>query len=195
MKTYLFLLSVLILNVSCESEGQSLEKVNIIAQGDCIIGNVEGLVMEFCIFDIEGNSRTVFNENENFIISLVLKNLSQETMVIDQNLIDANFFRVINVVDNEDFGTPYTAVWCQYSLAPRELQLEPGTSLTLNSPWVLDFEKEVFPTAPLCKSENNEFLNKGVYSTGFDTAFTIKKGERTIQLSGQSEISILLTIN
>lgn len=195
MKKNILSISILIILLcvnSCDSESQDFEKVNIIAQGDCINGTAEGLVMEFCMFDTEGNNKTTFSENENFIFGLNLKNESKETIIIGQDLFDVEFFNVMDISESKDFGRPYSSVWCEYSLAPRELRIEPGKSFMLSCPWILD--NGLSPTAPLCKSESNEVLPTGKYSTGLDTDFSIRMGERTVQLNGQSNIKLEFTI-
>lgn len=188
------MLFVTILCFACESESQEPNpiKMDVETQGNCIQASAEGLLMKFCMLDIQGNAQKSFEAGENFSFSLVLKNESEETITIKEDLIDSDFFEVTDVLKGHHFGKPYTGVWCEFSLAPREIKIESGESIDLECPWKL--ESGDLPTNPFCKSETNENLIIGDYITGLNTNFTIKKGDKTILLDGQ-DILIQFTIN
>lgn len=119
---------------------------------------------------------------DNFIFSLHLTNISNDTITIRPNFIDSSFYLVKNETGQEIFGKPYTSVWCEYSLAPKVLIINPGESFRLNCPWTL--ENGIWPDKPLCKGKDNKNLPKGNYYTGMNMDFSLVKDGKSTSFDG-----------
>ena len=114
-KSLVFFISIIAILLGCEREGQDSEQLNIKNQGDCTAASAGGLTMEFCLLDLDGTAQRTFQENQNYIFNLILKNHSESTIAIGEDFIDSDFFRVKGITENKDFGVPYTSTWCQFS--------------------------------------------------------------------------------
>ena len=123
----------LFLSISaCDNENEDIEGLNLMPQGECMVSSIEGLTMKFCLLDSDGNPKTTFKENENIIFMLTFSNESRDTIVVAENLIDQDFFKVIGESSNNDYGKPYTGVWCEFVNAPKEIRIDPKQSFDID---------------------------------------------------------------
>lgn len=126
--------------------------------------------LSFYLINEQGDTTTLFNENENIIFCFSFKNKTGEIITINSEFMNSDFFRVFQSEDKKDMGTAWTGMWCLFRIEPRDFTLEQYQSATLTCPWLKDDEIHP-PTYPLCKSESSKCLTKGKYYTAFDLNF------------------------
>lgn len=170
MKTKILKLSVFILlfalmGAGCEKEEELLWEISPDSKTAVIQKEVDGIEFKFCLLNQKGEPATVFNEGENLFFNFSFKNSSSNPVIATTEFINQNFYRVFRLSDNTDMGKPWTGLWCQYSLSPQEINLEPNNSKELCCPWLLVGGNT--PDYPLCMSMSKDVLNKGEYFTSF----------------------------
>jgi len=176
LKISFIFLSLSIMGVGCEKEDELLWEISPDSKTAVIQKEVDGIEFKFCLLNEEGEPATVFNEGENFAFNFSFKNKMQDTIVVTTEFISSNFFKVYRSQDNNDMGKPWTGVWCNYSLAPQEINSAPSNTKQLYCPWILT--QDTAPEYPLCMSESKDYLAKGKYETFFDLDFHFTMGEK-----------------
>lgn len=181
MKTTIFKISAFVLlfvlmGAGCEKEDKLLWEISPKSNSAVIQQTDDGVEFKFCLLNEKGEPSTVFNEGENFVFNFSFKNKMQDTIVVTTEFINSNFFGVYRSLDNIDMGKPWKGVWCDYSLAPQEINLAPSTIKQLYCPWVLT--KDNAPEYPLCMSESKDYLTKGKYETFIDLNFHFTMGDK-----------------
>ena len=184
MKIKIFKLSVIILLFSFISAGCQKDDIFELDIGDenaVILKEIDGIEFKFCLLNEQGEPSTIFNEGENFTFQFSFKNLGKDTIIVTTEFVYDEFFRVYQVIGTEhiDKGKPWTGIWCNFSLAPREIPVAPNTSSELLSPWMP--VGEFYDYYPLCVS-GKDALPAGEFITRFDLNFQYKKNgkERVI---------------
>lgn len=171
MKTKMILCTVIALclmigGVGCEEE----QMWEILPDGkqDVIEQRKNGIVFKFCLLNEQGEPATVFKEGENFTFCFSLNNKTKDNISISTDFINNDFYRVYRN-DNTDMGTPWTGIWCDFSIKPTEMNIASLTTMQLNCPWVLTSYAR--PDYPFCASESKDVLPKGNYYTTIHTRF------------------------
>jgi hypothetical protein len=139
-----------------------------------------GIEFKFCLLNEVGEAATEFDEGENYTFSFSIENKEDDTITVTTEFITADFYRVYRTQDNKDLGKPWTGLWCEFSLRPREIKSAPAECIKLDCPWVLNGNNR--PDYPLCMSESKYPLSKGNYYTSFalDFHYTINNEEKKI---------------
>jgi hypothetical protein len=134
-----------------------------------IITAADGIEFTFCLQDELGQPLTRFEKDKNIIFNFSIKNNLQDTIIISTEFINNNFFRVVKLDNNFDYGKPWTGVWCEFSLLPQKIVILPSDQKKLSCPWVLSSNCQ--PDYPLCMSQSKNYLPVGLYITSFDLDF------------------------
>jgi len=175
LQTTIVILLLFLMGIGCE-RGQQGDKVLLELTPDSknpvIQNETEGIEFKFCLLNEQGIPSTIFNEKENFILSFSFKNNLQNTISVNTEFINYEFYRVYRYTDNKDMGKPWTGVWCNFSGLPKEIDLLQSSIKNLNCPWVLT--EYSTPDYPLCMSESKSFLDKGDYFTSIELDFHYK---------------------
>ncbi|NAS13575.1 hypothetical protein [Poritiphilus flavus] len=194
MNKVLFLvLNLLFLATACDDDPTTtLQDVNIVAQGDCTVATMSGLSATLCITDVAGNPQDLFDQNENFIISLTFQNDSAELVKIkEEYLANEGVLTVMSNESDESFGKPFTSASCQFDGNPY-MEIPPGESYVVSSPWVL--QEGVSIIGPICKSNSNEYLATGSYRVVVTLDFVMEMGGESINVEGGNALSIEFNI-
>jgi hypothetical protein len=124
----------------------------------------------FQLLDKNYESKTVFNEGENFIFSFKIE--TQDTIWKFNRLVndDPNFFRVFRIVDGNyiNMGKSFKSKWCQ----PIYYECGHETPFIFELPWKTDIGTNEIPDQniwpPFCLFNETSLLPKGKYITYFD---------------------------
>ncbi|WP_318312877.1 hypothetical protein [Flagellimonas crocea] len=184
-----FILSI----ISCSNENEGIRDFQVRSVDNCTESSIEELKMAFCLLDSTGIAKTQFKEGENIVFSLALTNTSEDTIVIEQNIVDEDFFRVTEKSQQQDMGTPQTGAWCEFSNAPREIAIGPGDTFELTCPWILT--ESLKPVYPLCKGQSNDVLPKGEYDVEHNLNFSFKVSQKEISTNNDFKPKITFNIN
>lgn len=191
MNKFIFLaINCIFLATACEDDDALtiLDDVSIVAQNDCMVGSISDLNAILCITDTKGNSKTSFEKNENFIISLSFQNNSGELVKIkEEYLANEGVLTVMGADNGQNFGKPYTSAGCQFDGNPF-MEVPSGETYVVSSPWVL--EEGVPIIGPICKSESNEYLDTGSYRVLVSLELVVEMGNETISVEGGNELSL-----
>lgn len=176
MKTKILKLSVLLLLFSFITAGcqkDDIFELNIGDENAVIQKEIDGIEFKFCLLNEQGDPSTVFEEGENFTFHFSFKNLKEDTIIVTTEFVYDEFFRVYQVIETEhiDKGKPWSGIWCDFSLAPREIPVAPNSSSELLSPWMP--KGEIYDYYPLCVT-GRDALPTGVFITRFDLNFHYK---------------------
>jgi hypothetical protein len=174
MKTILLKISFIFLLMSlmgagCEKDEELLREIYPDSKTSAIQIELDGIEFKFCLLNEKGEPGTVFNQGENFTFYFSFSNNMKDPIIVTTEFISSDFFRVYRSLDNNDMGKPWTGVWCNYSLAPQEINLAPSNIKQLFCPWILTQDNT--PEYPLCMSESKDYLAKGKYETSFNLDF------------------------
>ncbi len=141
---------------------------------------VNNLDIQFTLLNENGVSSTTFYPGENFVFSLIVKNNSDERLVL-RGFDYEDFCRVTrlesydpteNGEQNNDMGKPYVNMFCSYVAGHMML---PKTDLKFQIHWIPPKIREVGSPygAFFCIAEENPPLSPGRYGTGFQTKFLL----------------------
>jgi hypothetical protein len=154
--------------ISPDSQAQVIEK------------EIKGIIFKFCLLNEQGKPATVFNEGENIIFSLSLKNNLRESISFSTEFINNDFYRVYGN-KNTDMGKAWTGTWCEFRYEKMEIELITSETKELNCPWLLSniFQADY----PLCKGNDMNPLPQGEYSTSlcFGFIYTIDGKQKSIK--------------
>jgi hypothetical protein len=109
-KFYIIGFNILLFATACKEDDNisTLDEISIVAQGDCMAANTSELEAILCITDMEGNAKTSFGLNQNFIVSLTFQNYSGELVKIKEEYIaNVDVMTVIGANNGENFGKPF----------------------------------------------------------------------------------------
>jgi|WetSurMetagenome_2_1015567.scaffolds.fasta_scaffold33773_2 hypothetical protein len=170
-KIILIALLLFFAGASCKkrSEPISLLEIKPNSENTIIQYNENQIDFKFCLLNEDNQATTILNEGENFTFSFCFRNISQDTITVTTEFINANFFRVFLTENNIDYGKPWTGVWCEYNGMPQEIKLYPSNDYQLTCPWQLTEKNS--PTYPLCMGESKIPLIKGDYYTNIELDF------------------------
>lgn len=169
-----------------------LKEVDVVAQDGCMVASLSELNAILCITDIEGNTKTSFAQDENFIISLSFENNSGEHVKIpEEYLANDGVLAVMGSENGQNFGKPFTSASCQFDGNPY-MEVPSGETYVVSSPWVL--QEGVPIIGPICKSESNTYLPSGSYRVLVVLDFIMEKGNETISVQGDNELSLSFAI-
>ncbi|MCD6598409.1 MAG: hypothetical protein J7L04_12010 [Bacteroidales bacterium] len=180
---YLFLTVFTVMIISCQKE--SLKPVTELAiDGDQKVIAVEknGIGIEFCLLNEQGEPATVFNEGEDFTFHLAITNNIKSYEIIympicrDCTKFGSNYFPDEFYVFNtkgDTIGRPFYIRGADYSIE-RCVKINRGESLVLlNIPWT-----ESRDNWHICNmyahGSKNEALTKGVYYISFSHRFCFR---------------------
>ncbi len=189
-KFYIIGFNILLFATACEEDDNisTLDEISIVAQGDCMAASISELDAVLCITDMEGNAKTSFGLNENFIVSLTFQNNSGELVKIDElYLANEGVMTVMGADNGENFGKPFTSVACQFDGNPY-IEVASGETYVVSSPWVL--QEGIIITGPICKAESNEYLAVGSYRVVVSLDFIMEMGSESITVEGDHELSV-----
>jgi len=172
IKTGFFILFLFIIGAGCVKEDFIVLEIVQGSENAVLQKDLNGIGFSFYLINEQGDTTTLFRENENIIFCFSFKNNTGEIITINTEFINSDFFRVFHSEDNKDMGKAWTGMWCLFSMAgaPHDFTLKQYQSVKLTCPWLKDDEKHP-PTYPLCKSESSKCLTKGKYYTAFDLNF------------------------
>jgi hypothetical protein len=167
----IFVLLLLFSGVACKKTDDNKFILEITPESNESMINTaaEGIEFTFCLQDELGQPFTIFKKDKNIIFNFSIKNNLQDTIIITTEFINNNFFRVIQLDNNFDYGTPWSGVWCEYSLLPQKIIIKPSDQKKLSCPWVLSSNYQ--PDYPLCMNQSKSYLPIGSYFTSFDLDF------------------------
>ena len=149
---------------------------------------------EFRLLDEAGKPSTTFQRGENFVLSFLIINRSDQRLTFFQRIDDMeNFFRVFKTGVNADessgevidMGRPWKTIFCEYVLG---LGIPSGDTLKLEMPWMATspWEEDPHFIAHFCLLEKTPPLGKGQYHTGFSSAFYFSQDGHQFNTKNQS---------
>ncbi|MGI5913719.1 MAG: hypothetical protein ACOX5K_03220 [Bacteroidales bacterium] len=170
----------------CEKDENRIWEIFPDSETTVVQNVVDGIEFKFCLLNEAGEAATVFNESENFIFLFSFKNLMNDDITVTTEFIVDDFYRVYKRSSNDliDMGKPWTGTWCEYSLVPHEISLEPNMEKTIKCPWILT--ETDYPDHPLCMSESKDYLAIGEYVTSFDLDFHYKINNQEKNITGET---------
>lgn len=193
-KIVFILVNIVFFTTSCENDDNVnvIDQINIVAQGDCMEADIDGLIASLCILDTSGNPKTTLDQNENFIIALTFQNETGENIKIKKEYLNGGSVMVVKGADDgNNYGKPYTSVWCTFDGNPY-MEAMIDDNYLVSSPWVI--QNEIPIRGDICKTESNEYLSQGNYYVEVSLDFTLEKGEKTFKVSGESNLILEFSV-
>lgn len=180
--------NIVFLIVACDNDDNRnvIDQINIVAEGNCMEADIDGLMASLCILDTSGNPKNTLDQNENFIIALTFRNQTGENIKIKKEYLNGESVMVVKGADDgNNYGKPYTSVWCTFDSNPY-MEAEIGDNYVVSSPWVL--QNDIPIRGAICKTESNEYLSQGNYYVEVSLDFTLEKGEETFLVRGENNL-------
>lgn len=139
----------------------------------------EQVAFKFQLLGEDGQPATVFQEEENFIMSFSIINNSDEDVYFVHSSMDTeNFFRIEKILDSQeenaviDMGKPYDFIFCYLV---NGYQIKSKDVLRLTIPWKPDETWQPgsdYYTSIFCTlNADNSLLSAGKYQTKFSSNF------------------------
>ena len=158
---------------------------------------------EFRLLNENSEVATVFEEGENFVLSFLIINDTNEPLFLDQSsIVTEDFLKIydtnnLNQETGKEFsmGKPYELIFCLYT---NGIAIPPNDTLKLEIPWIpnnpWDVNAPYFNTAFCIVNSENIPLPKGDYFSGFSSPFVISVSGEPFSISEQV-FNINFTIN
>lgn len=164
MKDYFVLLVLMIsLFTACSSE----------MNGDENNRKEDVVSLSFSLLDINGTPCNEFAYGDPIIFDLEIDNKKNKPIILfhsDKDAVDlqlgSDLFKVYSEEDKREMGTPWSGMFCEYSLAP--ISLPASTQSHLYCSWFgVNEDNKYRCSYPLCKDADNVPLPKGSYFVRF----------------------------